>query len=200
MGSWNERFSQEAYVFGTEPAGFLKAHAAAIPKGASVLCVADGEGRNSVYLAELGYRVTAFDSAPAALEKARALARARGVEVAFHEAGIEGWDWSQRFDAVVGVFIQFVGPPEKARLLRYTGEAVADGGLVLLHGYHPRQRDEGYRSGGPGAVENLYTEAELRAIFDGFEVLEAREYDAELVEGEGHLGRSALVDFIARKR
>lgn len=196
---WNERYSGEGYFFGTAPSQFLARHGGLIPPGSRVLCVADGEGRNSVYLARAGHRVCAFDYAPAAVSKARALAREQGVEVELHTAGIEGWDWSRSFDVVAGVFVQFATPPAKARLLDDMARAVAPGGLLMLHGYVPRQREEGYRSGGPGLVENLYTLDELRRTYPGWEELVAEDYDAQLEEGEGHSGRSALVDFIARK-
>ena len=196
---WNERFSTEGYVFGRAPAQFLTRQAALMPEGAEVLCVADGEGRNAVFLAGEGHRVTAFDVAPAALEKARALAEESGVEADFHQAGIEDWDWGRGFDVVAGIFVQFVGPPEKRGFLQNMGRAVRPGGLLMLHGYVPRQREEGYRTGGPRDVANLYTVEELRLVYAGWEVLAAEDYDAELEEGEGHKGPSALVDFVARK-
>ncbi|TDK50339.1 SAM-dependent methyltransferase [Antarcticimicrobium luteum] len=197
MSFWDQRFERPGYLFGTEPAAFLRAQAGALSPGSRVLCVADGEGRNSVYLAGLGHRVTAFDASPVAQDKARALAAEKGVSVDFHQSGIEAWDWSQPYDAVVGVFIQFAPPELRDRLFGWMARAVAPGGLLLLHGYAPRQVD--YGTGGPPNAENMYTEALLRAAFDGWEILRLADYDAEIDEGEGHSGRSALVDLVARK-
>jgi len=198
MSFWDQRYAAQAgYLFGTEPAAFLRARADDLAPGSRVLCVADGEGRNSVYLAGLGHRVVAFDASSVALDKARALAEAQGVSVDFHLSGIEDWDWSRTYDAVVGVFIQFAPPDLRDRLLGWMGQAVAPGGLLLLHGYAPRQVD--YGTGGPPNAENMYTEAMLRAAFDGWEILRLADYDAEIDEGEGHSGRSALVDLVARK-
>ena len=194
---WDQRYGQPGYLFGTEPAEFLKRESRHLPEGADVLCVADGEGRNSVYLAGLGHRVTAFDASGVALEKARALAAGRGVAPEFHLSGVEDWDWGRTHDAVVAVFIQFAPPPLRDRILGWLAQAVAPGGLVLLHGYVPRQLE--YGTGGPPQAENMYDTELLRAAFDGFEILRLEEYDAMIDEGPGHSGKSALIDLVARK-
>lgn len=196
-GFWDERFRGERYFFGTEPAAFLAAQAHRLTDGAQVLCVADGEGRNSTYLARLGHRVTAFDASPVGVNKANRLAARRGVVVDTRLASIEDWDWSRPFDAVVAVFVQFAPPGLRDRFFGWMGRAVAPGGLLLLHGYAPRQ--VGYGTGGPPQAENLYTEALLARAFSDWEILHSADYDAEIDEGEGHSGRSALIDFVARK-
>ncbi|SPH17021.1 tRNA (cmo5U34)-methyltransferase [Defluviimonas aquaemixtae] len=194
---WNERYQGEEYLFGTEPANFLLRAAPWLKAGESVLCIADGEGRNSVWLAGQGLRVTAFDPAPNAVAKARRLAGARGVAVDFHIDDLEGWDWSAAHDVVAGIFIQFVGPEERAVLFRRIDGALRPGGLLLLHGYAPRQVE--YGTGGPPYRENMYTLDLLHQAFAGYEMLRAEDFDAEVSEGTGHSGRSALIDFIARK-
>lgn len=197
MSFWDQRYTQPGYLFGTEPADFVRAQAGVIAPEARVLSVADGEGRNSVYLAGMGHRVTAFDASPVALEKARALAADKGVPVEFRQSGIEDWDWGQPHDAVVGVFIQFTPPDLRAKLFSWMAQAVAPGGLLLLHGYAPRQVE--YGTGGPGNPAHMYTEELLREAFDGWEILRLEDYDREIDEGPGHSGRSALVDLVARK-
>jgi len=195
---WDERYAGEDYAFGTEPAAFLAREARRLAKGQAALMLADGEGRNSVYLAGRGLKVTAMDASARGLEKARALAAARGVAVAFQRADILDWDWDARaYDAVIGIFMQFLAPPERARVFAGIARAVAPGGLVMLHGYAPRQIAHG--TGGPKAPENLYTFELLRGAFPGWEVLALRDYEAELDEGSRHVGRSALIDFVARK-
>jgi SAM-dependent methyltransferase len=195
---WNERYAHEDYLFGTEPAAFLAAQAHWLPAGADVLCIADGEGRNSTWLAGLGHRVTAFDPAPNALAKARRLARARGVTVGFHEAGTQDWPWTpDAHDAVAAIFVQFAPPPDRAALFADIARTLRPGGLLLLHGYAPRQVD--YGTGGPPAAENMYTLPLLHAAFPGWEILHEADYDAVIAEGSGHHGRSALIDFVARK-
>lgn len=195
---WNDRYDRPDYLFGTEPAAFLRAQAHHLRPGSQVLCVAEGEGRNAVHLAGQGHHVVAMDGAPNAVAKARQLAAARGVAVDWHVADIATWDWApDRFDAVVGIFIQFAGPALRAAILTGMARTLRPGGLVLLHGYTPAQL--GYTSGGPRAVENLYTPAMLAEAFAGFEILRLAEYEADLDEGTGHRGRAALIDLVARK-
>lgn len=195
---WNERFARPGYLFGTEPALFVREQAARLAPGSQVLSVAEGEGRNAVWLAGQGHRVTAFEQSPNALAKAHALAQERGVEVAFHEADIFEWDWQARdYDAVFGVFIQFVGPDERARIFDGLKTATRPGGRVFLHGYTPRQLE--YGTGGPPHAQNMYTPELLEDAFGDWQIERLEAYDREIDEGAGHSGRSALIDLIARK-
>lgn len=195
---WNARYDREDYLFGTEPAGFVEAHAHVLAPRSRVLCVADGEGRNSVYLAGRGHHVTAFDASHVAIAKARRLADARGARVDFREAQIEDWDWvPDAWDAVVAVFIQFSPPDVRRKVFEGIATTLRPGGQLLLHGYAPRQVD--YGTGGPPDAENMYTLPLLEAAFPGWHVLDKADYDAEIEEGVGHAGLSALVDFVALK-
>jgi SAM-dependent methyltransferase len=195
---WNDRYDSPDYLFGTDPADFLRREAGRIAPASDVLCLADGEGRNSVFLAGLGHRVVAMEPSEIALGKARALAARQGVSVHQHMVSVEDWDWvPAAFDAVVGVFIQFAGPDLRAEIHAGIARTLRPGGLVLLHGYARAQIAHG--TGGPRTVENLYAADDLAADFPGWEVLVAAEYEADLAEGTRHVGRSALVDFVARK-
>jgi SAM-dependent methyltransferase len=195
---WNTRFSAPGYLFGTQPNRFLASKKALLKKGQSVLCVADGEGRNSVWLAAQGLQVTAFDISPVAVEKARRLAAERGVAVGFEVADVYGWRWPQgAFDVVAAIFVQFADPAMRGFMFERMVRALKPGGLLLLEGYTPKQLE--YRTGGPPQVENLYTAPMLREAFRDLEILELREYEDELEEGERHTGRSALVDLVARR-
>lgn len=197
---WSARYRDagDGYLFGTAPNRFLAGQAERFSAGMEVLSVADGEGRNAVWLAEQGCRVTATELSPVALEKAAKLARGRHVAVEFVQADILSWSWPQEaYDAVVGIFIQFATPQERPRQLQGMKQAVKPGGLLLLQGYTPKQLE--YRTGGPSAVENLYTEALLREIFGDWEILVLREHEDSIEEGTAHVGRSALVDLVARR-
>ena len=195
---WNGRFAVESYIFGTRPAAFLEDHAQHIPPRSRVLALADGEGRNSVFLAELGHRVVATDIAEEGIVKARKLADARGVNVEFRHLDLQGWQWPEaQFDAVVAIFIQFAPPAFRDEIFAGLKRAVRPGGVALLHGYTPKQLE--YRTGGPSAVEQLYTEQLLRAAFADWELLRLEAYERELDEGAGHKGRSALIDLVARR-
>ncbi|MCF6232044.1 MAG: class I SAM-dependent methyltransferase [Rhodobacteraceae bacterium] len=194
---WNKRYQSPGYLFGKEPAQFLKEQAVRLPKAARILCVADGEGRNSAYLASIGHQVTAFDRSELGVAKARALAEELGVSVDYHIADISDWDWSQDYDVVVAIFIQFAAPELRDQILRWLAQAVSPGGMLLLHGYVPRQLE--YGTGGPPNAANMYSVEMLESMFAEFEIQRLEDYDREVDEGRGHSGRSALIDLVARK-
>lgn len=196
---WSGRYaaSGDDYLFGTLPNRFLTQQAQRLRPGWTALSFADGEGRNSVFLAEAGLAVTAVEISPVGLHKARRLAESRHVDVEFILADVLQWQAPAAFDVVVAIFVQFVGPAERAVLFERIRSAVKPGGLLLLQGYTPQQLE--YRTGGPSAVENLYTRELLRAEFSAWELLELREHEDVLEEGSGHKGRSALIDLVARK-
>lgn len=194
---WNARFATGDYIFGTAPAQVLSRNADLLPETGRALAVADGEGRNSVWLAQRGLDVTAWDTSENALVKARKLAEGAGVTVDFRLADAEGYDWgAERFDLVAAIFVQFAGPPLKDAMLDGMKRATKPGGTLLLHGYRPKQI--AYGTGGPRAVENLYTEEALRDTFGDMEILRLESYDIALDEGVGHSGMSALIDLVAR--
>ncbi len=197
---WSTRYRDagEDYVFGTTPNRFLTAQSALLAAGSTVLSVADGEGRNAVWLAEQGLQVTATEISPVALEKARKLAAGRHVEVDFVLADAVNWDYPEAaYDFVVAVFIQFADPAQRARIFAGMLRALRPGGHLIVQGYTPKQLE--YRTGGPSALENLYTADLLREAFGGLEILHLQEYEDVLDEGVGHKGRSALVGLVARK-
>ncbi len=196
---WEERFSSSnEYVFGKAPAQFLLDHQARLTRGHTALSVADGEGRNSVFMAQQGLDVTALEFAPSAIVRARALADELGVSVDFQQLDIMADPWpDEQFDLVAGIFIQFVGPDGRRVQFQRMKDATKPGGLVMLHGYRPEQLE--YGTGGPPFAQNMYTEVILRAAFVGWEILDLREYDREVQEGSGHSGMSALIDLVARK-
>ena len=197
-GTWNRRFTEPGYLFGTAPNGWLAAHADVWPRGARVLSVADGEGRNSVWLAQRGLQVQAFDIAEQGVAKARQLAAEHGVVVDFAVADCDSYAWPVgTCDGVAAIFIQFADPALRARLFARMVACLKPGGTLVLQGYTPRQLE--YRTGGPPLVSHLYTAELLREAFAGLEITVLDEYEAELAEGQGHKGRSALIGLVARK-
>ena len=195
---WDTRFSGDEYHFGTEPNSFVASQAHLLKPGMSALSVADGEGRNSVWLARQGLRVTAFDFSPVGVAKARRLAAAKGVEIEYHVANILDWDWdARRYDLLAAIFIQFLGPAERARVFAGMLRALAPGGILVLQGYGPKQLE--YATGGPKQIDNLYTAQLLRESFAALEILHLREHDETIAEGDAHCGMSALIDLVARK-
>lgn len=195
---WDDRYSAEGYLFGTRPAQFLQDRVEVFSQGQTALVVADGEGRNSVFLAELGLDVTSFDLSSVGIAKAISLAADSGVTVDMRLANILEWDWKpESFDLVVGVFFQFLTPLERADVFEGMKRSVRPGGKVLIHGYTPKQLEHG--TGGPPTASFLYTEDLLADVFAGWHIDELRSYEATITEGSGHVGMSALVDLVATK-
>ena len=195
---WQERYATDEYRFGTAPNAFLAAQANRLPKSGKALAIADGEGRNGVFLAERGLDVLSLDFSPNGQAKARKLAAARGVTIRTEQADVINWGYPpDTYDVVAAIFFQFAGPAERAKIFAGIKRALKKGGLLLLEGYRPKQLE--YKTGGPSQVENLYTREILETAFGDFASLDIREYDAELHEGAGHGGMSALIDAVAVK-
>ena len=197
--TWNRRFASDDLLFGAAPNDWLREHASVWSLGDRVLCVADGEGRNSVWLAGRGLVVDAFDIAEVGVAKARRMAEAQGVTVNFSVADCDDYAWPQAaFDGVAAIFVQFADPAMRERLFANIVRCLKPGGTLVLQGYTPKQLD--YRTGGPPLASHLYTEALLREAFADLHLIVLREYEAELAEGSGHRGHSALIGLVARRR
>ena len=201
---WSNRYREagEQYLFGTEPNRFLLHRRALFHGGQTALSIADGEGRNSVWLAEHGLEVTATELSAVAVKKARLLAAGRKVVVRFVRTDMFAPNWPpaelhNAFDWVIGIFIQFAGLEARERQFATMKQLACPGGRILLHGYTPKQLE--YKTGGPSVIENLYTQDILCAAFDDWEIEELLEYEDEIAEGLRHNGRSALIGLIARK-
>ena len=198
-GTWNRRFGDEDYLFGRAPNSWLREHAEIWRPGQRILCVADGEGRNSVWLAGLGLVVDAFDVAEVGVAKARRLATTQGVAVNFAVSDCDAFPWPQdTYDGVAAIFVQFADPAMRERLFANIKRCLKPGGALVLQGYTPKQLD--YKTGGPPHASHMYTQSLLRDAFADLELVELREYEAELAEGSGHRGRSALIGLVARRR
>jgi len=198
MNSWDEKYGAPGHYYGTEPNRFLREHHAVIPAGGAVLCLAEGEGRNAVFLAQQGYRVLAVDQSPVGLHKAERLATERGVEIETIVADLADYRIEPgRWDGIVSIWCH-LPPPLRAAVY---GQAVAGlrvGGAFLLEAYTPEQLR--YGTGGPKSADLMPTLAELRTELDGLDLVHAVEREREVLEGQGHFGLSAVVDIVAVKR
>jgi SAM-dependent methyltransferase len=195
---WQARFASADYAFGKEPNYFLKSCRELLPRRGRALAVADGEGRNGVWLAEQGLDVVSLDFSPAAQSKARALAAERGVTVAFIEADVHAWDYPQAiFDVVVEIFAQFSPPSQRAIKWRGMRRALKSGGLLIVQGYTPKQLQ--YGTGGPKQPDHLYTRMMLEREFGDFRDLQIVEEEREMREGASHAGMSAVIGLTATK-
>ena len=196
---WNERFNKEEFIFGKEPNEYLVEKTNQFLKlGDKVLCIADGEGRNGVWLAKQGMQVIAFDASNIALAKAKQFAKDNQVEVDYSFSDSDSFAWQENtYDAVIGIFIQFADPAMRVRIFQQTLQALKPGGIFILQGYTPKQLE--YKTGGPSLIEHLYTEELIRDLASDFEVLDLCCYEKELSEGARHTGMSALLGLVARK-
>ena len=193
---WDKRFSEPGYAYGTEPNRFLASVADRIPRG-KVLCLAEGEGRNAVYLAGLGYQVTAVDTSTVGLAKAEALAHERGVSIEtvnadLSEYPIEAGEWQ----GVVSIFCH-LPPVVRAALHERCLRGLAPGGVFALEGFTPRQLELG--TGGPKSRELLMELEIIRQELPGLRLEIGREIEREVVEGKYHGGIAAVVQILAVK-
>ncbi|MEN9671471.1 MAG: tRNA (cmo5U34)-methyltransferase [Pseudomonadota bacterium] len=194
---WSQRFETKEYIFGEIPNKYLVSQRSQLKSG-KVLAIADGEGRNGVWLAEQGLQVDSFDFIESAVTKAQKLASSRGVEVNAMCSDWQSFDWKpSEYDNVVGIFFQFVEPEGRAEIFKKIDQVLKPGGVLILQGYSTKQMD--YNTGGPGKIDHLYDADLLRNSFKNYEVIDLQVYEAEIHEGTAHKGMSGLVGYVARK-
>lgn len=194
---WNSRYAEPGYAYGTEPNAFLTSQKNYLKPGAKALAVADGEGRNGVWLAQQGLDVLSVDASEVGLRKTQELAADRGVTIRTKKVELTVWPWpEQKFDIVAAIYVHF--PPEvRARLHRCMFEALKPGGVLILEAFTPAQLS--YKSGGPPVAEMLYAADLLRTDFSGGEILLLEETVTELAEGKYHRGPGAVVRLVVRR-
>lgn len=187
---WDERYDQPGYLYGKEPNDFLREVASRIPTG-PVLCLAEGEGRNAVFLAEQGYDVTAVDQSTVGLAKAKRLAEERGVQIRTDVADLERYEIPpDTYAGIVSIWCH-VPPPLRKRLHAAVVRGLVPGGAFVLEAYTPRQVGRG--TGGPPVAELTMEPAALREELAGLKLALCEERERDVHEGEGHDGPSAVV-------
>lgn len=197
---YDQRYAEDGYAFGTDPNTFLKDSVPQLklPKHASCLMLAEGEGRNGVFMAECGYSVTGVDISEVGLKKAKDLAKRRGVELTTQVADLAEYDIGEsKWDCIVGIFCH-LPVPIRERVLGAIPEALRPGGYVLFETYTPDQLE--YKTGGPPSADMMYSSDIFRAAFEGKLVIERNEEIVRhVVEGKYHTGDAAVVQLLARK-
>jgi SAM-dependent methyltransferase len=197
MTDWDARYAEPGWAFGTEPNDFLREQAHHVPPG-RVLCLAEGQGRNAVWLAQQGYAVTAMDQSSTGLEKAQQLARERGVRIDTVCADLTTYDIEPGvWQGIVSIFAHV---PAAVRRRIHTGvlAGLAPGGVLLLEAYRPQQIGRG--TGGPPDEERLLNLERLRPELGTLDWLLARELDRDVLEGRCHTGAASVVQLVARRR
>lgn len=199
MGNrWDERYDVADYVYGTAANDFLVESLPSLPQGGSALCLAEGEGRNAVFLAERGYSVTAVDSSAVGLAKAERLAKARRVTITTHVADLDDYPLPpQAHDLIVAIFCH-LPPAVRRRVFSQIPASLKPGGVFLLEGYTPKQLE--YGTGGPPDVSLLLQLSDLREDLAPLHFLHGRELVREVREGRLHTGEGAVVQVLAVKR
>jgi SAM-dependent methyltransferase len=193
---WDERYSEAGYIYGEEPNQFLASVAGGIPPG-PVLCLGEGEGRNSVFLAGLGRRVVAVDRSAVGLAKARRLAESRGVLVETVQADLA--EFAIEPGAWAGIVSIFCHLPSAVRvpLHRAVATGLRPGGVFVLEAYTPAQIGRG--TGGPQDPDMTPTLAGLREELAGLELTHQAELERDVLEGRYHTGLAAVVQVIGRR-
>ncbi|NBX18961.1 MAG: class I SAM-dependent methyltransferase [Proteobacteria bacterium] len=196
---WDERYSSQDYFYGKQPNDFLRDNIQLIQNGESVLCLAEGEGRNAVFIAGevKSAHVTAVDSSKAGLEKTKALAQEKGVNVETVHADLSDFDLGQdKWDVIVSIWCHL---PSELRKMVHAGavKALKSGGRLILEAYTPDQLRHG--TGGPKSVDMLMQLSILKEELAGLDLVTGRECEREIHEGQGHSGLSAVVQVVARK-
>lgn len=193
---WDERYGTAEYAYGTEPNEFLRQHFQQLPKG-RILSLAEGEGRNAVFLARQGYQVTAVDSSSVGLEKAHKLAADHGVAIECAHADLGAFDLGhEHWDGIVSIFCPL---PSVLRqeIHRKAVAALKPGGVFLLEAYRPEQIRHG--TGGGSNVDTMQTADSLRAELSGLAFGHLVELERDVIEGIYHTGLGAVVQAIAVK-
>lgn len=199
---WNDRFEEEGYAYGSLPNEYLKKKLPNLPKG-KILFPAEGEGRNVVYAAELGWKAEAFDIAPAGKNKTMCLAKGKGVEVDYQVGYLEELDYQpESFDAIGLIYghIPHAGRPAMHKRLN---ALLKPGGWLIIEGFgsaHLKYNSADPRVGGPGNQADLYSIEEITRDFENFEILELKEEEVDLDEGKYHVGKGFVLRFMGQKK
>lgn len=193
---WDVRFAEPELAYGDQPNDFLREAAANLEPGRA-LCLAEGQGRNAVWLAERGFATTAVDLSAVGLRRARNLAASRGVNIETVVADLSTWQAEpSSFDLVVAIFAHLPSPA-RAQMHQMAARALKPGGRLILEAYTPRQL--AHNTGGPRDVAMLVEPEVLRAELDGLVVETLQEVEREIHEGAFHNGLSAVVQCVARR-
>jgi len=193
---WNERYSAPGFAYGTEPNDFLRSVADRIPPG-PVLCLAEGQGRNAVYLASHGHEVLAVDQSPIGLQRAQELAASGGVTLTTEVADLANFEIGKaKWSGIVAIFAH-LRPDLRARVFAAAVDGLAPGGAFVLEAYRPKQIE--YGTGGPREVSLLMSLDALRSELAGLRIEHGVETEREIHEGEYHHGQSAVVQVLAFK-
>lgn len=193
---WDERYSSNEYAYGKRPNDFLASVVDQLPKG-KILCLAEGEGRNAVYLAQQGNEVLAVDASSVGLEKAEKLAEEHNAQIETVVADLSDFEIEpDSWDVVVSIFCH-VPPALRQKLHASVVSGLRSGGVLVLEAYTPAQLN--YRTGGPPSADMMMSLNALREELEGLDFKHALETEREVIEGSFHTGMGSVVQLVAVK-
>ncbi|MCB0555726.1 MAG: class I SAM-dependent methyltransferase [Phaeodactylibacter sp.] len=193
---WNERYSESEYVYGKAPNAFLREQLQRISPSAA-LFPAEGEGRNAVYAARLGWQAFCFDYSEMGRKKALALAEEAGVPIDYQVADLHEYHFPRQTFGLVGLFFAHQPPADRKFLHEQCYESLRPGGMIILEAFAKGQAK--YQSGGPKQEELLFSEEELRSDFPGLEIQYLEEMETTLSEGPYHSGAARVIRLAGKK-
>jgi 2-polyprenyl-3-methyl-5-hydroxy-6-metoxy-1,4-benzoquinol methylase len=202
VDKWNDRYSQEEFAYGTEPNDYLKEQLEKLKPG-TILFPAEGEGRNAVFAAKLGWTVAAFDISATGRNKALRLAEANQVSIDYRLGELESLNYnSAQFDVIALIYAHF--PADlKSQIHKSLDKYLRKDGIIIFEAFskkHLAYIAKNEKVGGPRDIESLFSIEELRSDFVNYEVIELAEKEIELSEGLFHNGLGSVIRFVGRKR
>jgi SAM-dependent methyltransferase len=199
---WNDRFSNEEFAYGEEPNNYLKEQLQKLSPG-NILFPAEGEGRNAVFAARLGWTVSAFDISVEGKKKALKLAEANKVNIEYQLGDIEILNYKpEQFDAIALIYAHFpadIKSPYHKTLDRY----LRKGGLIIFEAFSKKHVDyirKNEAVGGPKDIDMLFSIEEIKSDFPNYEIIELSEMEIELKEGLFHNGTGSVIRFLGKKK
>ncbi len=197
QNKWNERFAKKGYAYGQSENDFLRESAHLLPMG-KILSIGEGEGRNAVYLAKLGYDVTAIDYSEVGLDKANNLAKENRTKIHTIHADLTTYNLEKDYwQGIVSIYFH-VHKDERSKIHRKCVEALVTGGVFILESYSTNQLS--YDTGGPKNIDLLLDLDEVIRELDGLNFKIARVTEREVIEGDYHTGLGSVVQIAAEKK
>jgi 2-polyprenyl-3-methyl-5-hydroxy-6-metoxy-1,4-benzoquinol methylase len=199
---WNDRYGNEEFAYGTEPNNYLKEQLEKLNPG-TILFPAEGEGRNAVFAAKLGWTVSAFDISTEGKNKALKLAETNNVTIDYQVGQLESLNYHpEQFDAIALIYAHF--PAEiKSSIHKTLNQYLSKGGIIVFEAFSKKHLEylaENDKVGGPKDIESLFSIEEIRHDFPNYEIIELEEKEIELNEGLFHNGKGSVIRFVGKKK
>ena len=199
---WNDRYSNEEFAYGEEPNNFFKEQIEKLTPG-TILFPAEGEGRNAVYAAKLGWKVAAFDISEEGKNKALKLAEANNVTIEYKIGELQTLNYRpEQFDAIALIYAHF--PAEiKSRLHKTLETYLRKDGIIIFEAFSKKHLEYlaiNDKVGGPKDIESLFSIEEIKADFPNYEIIQLEETEIELNEGLFHNGKGSVIRFVGKKK